>query len=291
MVDSTNSTGNVISGSKGNSSCGKGTVAKTRMEMAAEAIAYTKSIIPNAGNTEKGIRDSSGNSIARTNVARDNCSFYRTSECDDLNAYCDRNKMNLFAFMAAKAELAQGGNCDEHAAVTFEYLREKYPNEQISIVESVPNPPKDEHIFVVIGEPGGDPDKLVAVDAWQTEATPVKLKDHVCYRPELEGNGLVYQASTKYPEEAEKDNYMTKQSILDGTVGEVRNGEIVPPAGNPEDRKLRLKEDDRPKLDESKNSEQISNILDEKNNIDPTTKCYANYWPASASTHADINST
>ncbi len=146
---------------------------KERLEAAQEAINYAKEKLPyGAGNQMNALNATNYNSKYRMDVARDENLFIIPPKVEELEG------KNPAAFIAAKAELAKGGNCGEHAFVVYDYLRQKYPNEYIQVAQKE----GFNHAFVFIGDPSVEGDnQIVVVDAWPTEPTPVLWEDHFAY--------------------------------------------------------------------------------------------------------------
>lgn len=148
-------------------------VAKQRLDMAADGIAYAKQKLPHgAGNQMHALQDTGFNSYFRMQAARDESAFFIPPKVEGLA------QKSPASFLAAKAELAQGGNCGEHAWVVYDYLRRKYPDQKIQVAQKE----GFDHAFVIIGDPATDPpDQLVVADAWPTKPTPVLWEDHFAY--------------------------------------------------------------------------------------------------------------
>ncbi|WP_372400001.1 hypothetical protein ABMY26_34705 [Azospirillum sp. HJ39] len=146
---------------------------KDRLDAAQEAIAYAKNKLSyGAGNQKPSLDSSNFNSYFRMQVARDDGYFTTNPEIEKLKS------QSISSYIAAKAELAQGGNCGEHAFVVYDYLRKKFPDEYIQITQV-----KDfDHAFVMIGDPTKEgADKVVIADAWPTNPTPVLWEDHFAF--------------------------------------------------------------------------------------------------------------
>ena len=144
-----------------------------RLKAAQEAISYAKQKLPHgAGNQMTALEATNFNSYYRMQAARDDGAFNIPPAVKGLA------NDHEASFLAAKAELVQGGNCGEHAFVAYDYLRRKYPNEHIQIaqVEGF------DHAFVLIGDPAKDgAGEVVVADAWPTKPTPVLWEDHFAY--------------------------------------------------------------------------------------------------------------
>ena len=173
--------------------------AMLRLHAAQEAINYSKEILSfGAGNQRDALETTQFNSNYRLRAARYNHFFNIPQEVVDLA------EKNQEAFIAAKAELTQGGNCGEHAYVVYDYLRRKFPDEHIQISQ------KDglDHAFVIIGDPSTDSDQeLVVADSWPTDPTPVLWEDHFAYTSDKKK--LLKKAESK----GDSRNY--KQEMID----------------------------------------------------------------------------
>jgi len=167
--------------------------AMARLNAAEDAIKYAKGILDKgAGNQITALRDTNFNSFFRTQVVRQNNNFDIPPK---VAAIALLNPTAAAAFEAAKAELAQGGNCGEHARIVYDFLRFHLPpDEHIQIAQKE----GFDHAFVIIGDPA-DPNEadneLVVADAWPTgprdppttpetpptNPTPVLWEDHFAY--------------------------------------------------------------------------------------------------------------
>lgn len=88
---------------------------------------------------------------------------------------------NPEADIAAKADLAHGGNCGEHAWVAYHYLRLHAKGERIQVSQ------KDDldHAFVIIGDLKKEQDHDLAVsDPWPNNPTACLWEDHFAYTPD-----------------------------------------------------------------------------------------------------------
>ena len=147
-----------------------------RLEQAREAIAHTKSVMKfGAGNQTTAIRATNMKSNYRLALMRDQDAW----EID--RSVIGLARSNREALTAAKADLAAGGNCGEHAAVAFDYLRVIAIGERITkaSVKGL------DHAFVLMGDLAGDTDAdIVCSDPWPTEATATVWEDHFAFRAE-----------------------------------------------------------------------------------------------------------
>lgn len=150
--------------------------AMSRLAVAADAIAATKKAIQHQGNQVPALKATNMNSYARLRVMRDDrCWEFTTAESAQLAA------MNPEAMIAAKADLAHGGNCGEHAWVAYHYLRLKAGGEriQVSSKEGL------DHAFVLIGDLKKEKDNDIAVsDPWPNNPTACLWEDHFAYTPD-----------------------------------------------------------------------------------------------------------
>lgn len=145
----------------------------SRLAVARDAITATKKVMNfGAGNQEDALKISKMNSYFRLRVMRDNSCWEIAPEIYPLI------RANPEAYFAAKADLAHGGNCGEHAWVALHYLREHAAGETcaVSAKEGL------DHAFVLIGDMTKDTDAEVAVsDPWPTRATACLWEDHFAY--------------------------------------------------------------------------------------------------------------
>lgn len=152
--------------------------AMARISQAQDAIKHTKTVLEHgAGNQVDALQDTNFNSFWRLLVMRHSACWRFTSE--EAVDYASRYPE---ALTAAKADLAQGGNCGEHAAVAFDYLRANGGGETLNRVGH-----SMDHAFVLIGDldkEGGD--EIVACDPWPTKPTACLFEDHFCYTTDPE---------------------------------------------------------------------------------------------------------
>lgn len=221
-----NDTSNMDSTSVGCTNCGKGSESEVlpkkvvsdkamrRLQMAQEAIAYAKGILVHgAGNIEEQIRATNYNVVERREASRTYSCF---NEPPETRRFESDNEASEVAYMATMAELAGGGNCNEHAAVVFDYLRLNYPDEQIQMIA---DPDPADHVFVMIGDPiNGPHDELVIADAWTMKPTAVLWQDHINYGNNgqgLSGKSLEYGDPVNGANQANKDTRNYKQEMKD----------------------------------------------------------------------------
>lgn len=147
--------------------------AMSRLQVSADAIAATKQAIQHQGNQVVSLKATNMNSQYRLMVMRDpSCWEYTTPEAQQL-AY-----ENPEADLAAKADLAHGGNCGEHAWVAYHYLRLHAKGEHIQVSQQA----GFDHAFVLVGDLKNDTDQDIAVaDAWPNKPTACLWEDHFAY--------------------------------------------------------------------------------------------------------------
>lgn len=148
--------------------------AQSRLAVARQAITTTKAVMSfGAGNQVEALRATNLNSKHRLQVMRHDPFWELAPGIRALAA------ANPEALIAAKADLAHGGNCGEHAWVAYHYLREHAAGEHIQVSA------KDglDHAFVLIGDvQGSDKDADIAVaDPWPTRATACVWEDHFAF--------------------------------------------------------------------------------------------------------------
>ncbi len=151
--------------------------AMTRLNLAADAIAATKRAIQHQGNQVPALQATNLNSRARLQVMRTNAAWEYTPEAASLAA------KNKEADVAARADIAHGGNCGEHAWVAYHYLREHAAGETINRA----SPSYIDHAFVIIGDLKKDQDGDMAVaDAWVNKPVACLWEDHFSHGPREE---------------------------------------------------------------------------------------------------------
>lgn len=147
--------------------------AMKRIEKAREAINHTKSVLSfGAGNQYDALKSSNFNSYYRMSTMRD-------MECWEIDptvrALANKHPQ---ALTAAMADLAQGGNCGEHAQIAYDYLCASMPGEQISQCDKEGL----DHAFVIMGDTASEADNSLAVsDPWPTAATACLWEDHFAF--------------------------------------------------------------------------------------------------------------
>lgn len=152
------------------------TKAHGRLKLAANAIEATKKAIQHQGNQIPALKASNMNSFYRLLVMRDAldqpCWEYTTPEAAELA------NENPEADTAAKADLAGGGNCGEHAALAYHYLRLYAKGDKIQTAAKSGL----DHAFVIMGDLKGDTDQdLVVSDPWPNKPTACLWEDHFAY--------------------------------------------------------------------------------------------------------------
>ncbi len=150
--------------------------AMSRLTVAADAIAATKKAIPAQGNQVPALKSTQMNSYYRLQVMRDDsCWEFTTNESATLA------QQNPEAYEAAKADLAHGGNCGEHAWVAYHYLRLHAKGERIQYSATAGL----DHAFVIMGDLKNDKDNDLAVsDPWPNNPTACLWEDHFAYTPD-----------------------------------------------------------------------------------------------------------
>jgi hypothetical protein len=155
--------------------------AMTRIKHAADGIKQTKSVLSQgAGNQKEALEATKFNSYFRMAAMRD-------SECWNISSSVYQlARKHPEALTAAKADLAGGGNCGEHAAIAFDYLR-------TNTGEMVHMSSKEglDHAFVVVGNPDSDSDsELVICDPWPTAPTACLWEDHFAHTSDRDNLNL-----------------------------------------------------------------------------------------------------
>ncbi len=164
-------------------------LAARRLNQARDAINYTKATIPRAGNQTTALTAGNINPYFRLKVMRNQqppdmyghtypAPPYWNFTSDAARILAGNNPAD---YTKAKARLAHGGNCGEHADVAYSYLRVNAVGEKIAKCS------KDglDHAFVLIGDLRtwiGDSDSEIAVaDPWPTQAKATLWEDHFAY--------------------------------------------------------------------------------------------------------------
>jgi len=154
--------------------------AMTRLGHARKGIAHTKKVLKHGGgNQREALEATKFNSYFRMAAMRD-------PECWHIDpAIIPMARKYPEALVAAKADLAQGGNCGEHAMVAFDFLRMTASSEQVNRV-SVKGL---DHAFVLIGSIKKDDDaEITACDPWPTRPTACLWEDHFAHADKSEIN-------------------------------------------------------------------------------------------------------
>ncbi|MEQ9372546.1 MAG: DUF4157 domain-containing protein [Coleofasciculus chthonoplastes F3-SA18-01] len=172
---------------RGNSPPGKprkqvSSKAMGRLGKAEDAIKHTKSVfLYGAGNQTEALKATNFNSQFRLLVMRDDPQLLQAVGETSFWQLTDSVKpiaaANPEALTAAKADLAHGGNCGEHAQVAFDYLRVQ------AVGETLHRSAKQglDHAFVLMGVPTDSDADIVVADPWPTQATATTWEDHFAY--------------------------------------------------------------------------------------------------------------
>lgn len=148
-----------------------------RLQLAGDAIAATKRAIAHQGNQVPSLSATNMNSKYRLMAMRDPRAWEYTPEAQSLAT------QHREADAAAKADLAHGGNCGEHAWVAFHYLRQHGSGEPINRIK----PSYIDHAFVIIGDLKADKDNEMAVsDPWTNKPVACLWEDHFSHGPREE---------------------------------------------------------------------------------------------------------
>ena len=212
-----------------------------RLGQSRDAIAHTKSVLKfGGGNQKTALEASNFNSYFRMAAMRD-------PDCWIVSREAARwGRRYPEAMTAAKAGLAAGGNCGEHAAVAFDWLRTNHSSETLNRVAHTMD-----HAFVLIGDmktEGGD--EIVACDPWPTNPTACLFEDHFGYTTDPEklktsntmtgdyrdvraiiATGLRLSPKGEAYVAHKFDDERTKKEVKDGTT------RLPPSEENPEGRK------------------------------------------------------
>lgn len=147
-----------------------------RLGKAADAIAATKKAISHQGNQVPALKATNMNSYNRLRVMRDErCWEFTTNESRMLA------QQNFEAYTAAKADIAHGGNCGEHAWVAYHYLRLHAKGDPIQVSAKSGL----DHAFVIMGDLKNEKDNEMAVsDPWPNNPTACLWEDHFAFTPD-----------------------------------------------------------------------------------------------------------
>ncbi|MFK7927673.1 MAG: hypothetical protein AB8H79_05775 [Myxococcota bacterium] len=205
--------------------------AMTRLTYARAGIDHTKGVLPHgAGNQLEALRDTNFNSYFRMAAMRD-------MECWELDSsVADLADKNPEALTAAMAELAQGGNCGEHATIAYDFLRMQMGEDTVNMCDKSGL----DHAFLILGNVSSDSDSDLAVcDPWPTSPTSCLWEDHFAYdedrtklnvRSSVTGNtedvksaissGLRLSAKGEQMIQQAFDDKRTEEEIKSGTEGD-----------------------------------------------------------------------
>ncbi len=139
-----------------------------RLRLAAQTIRFVKRAVPEAGNQKDSIERTDGNSYKRLRVTRN------TNVATRVPALADLAASDHVASRAAVIACTGGGNCNEIAMMSFQYLKGRGVNHTITRAGSEGL----DHLFVLIGDLKHDkPSEIVVVDPWVTHPQPLLLTD------------------------------------------------------------------------------------------------------------------
>lgn len=150
-----------------------GAGAMRRVGLARAAIKHVKEVIAfGAGNQYEALKASNFNSYFRMAAMRDD-------ECWEMSASVRAVAAKYpQALTAAMGDLAQGGNCGEHAQMGFDYLRVTAGGDTINQCDKEGL----DHAFVIIGDIPAESDSSLAVcDPWPSAATACIWEDHFAH--------------------------------------------------------------------------------------------------------------
>ncbi len=145
-----------------------------RLKQAADAIEETDKVMAfGAGNQLEALQATNFNSYFRMAAMRDN-------DCWELHpSVISLARQYPEALTAAKADLAQGGNCGEYAMVAFDILRQRASGDVVNRCDSEGL----DHAYVILGDIAQEADhELVVADAWPTAPTACLWEDFFGYR-------------------------------------------------------------------------------------------------------------
>jgi hypothetical protein len=146
--------------------------AYARLSLAAEAIAATKRAIQHQGNQVPALKATNMNSEYRLEVMRDDRCWDYTPEAQAIAWE------NPEADAAARADLAHGGNCGEHATLAYHHLRHRAKGEHIQMCSRTGL----DHAFVILGDLKKEkPNQLAVSDPWPNNPTACLWEDHFAF--------------------------------------------------------------------------------------------------------------
>ncbi len=146
--------------------------AMARLQVSADAIAATKKAIQHQGNQVPSLKATNMNSQYRLRVMRDDSCWDYTDAAQQV-AYAHHE-----ADVAARADIAHGGNCGEHASLAFHYLRLNAKGQKITKAAKSGL----DHAFVIVGDLTADKDNELAVsDPWPNAPTACLWEDHFAF--------------------------------------------------------------------------------------------------------------
>ncbi|MBW1877236.1 MAG: DUF4157 domain-containing protein [Deltaproteobacteria bacterium] len=149
--------------------------AMARLGVAQAGIDHTKGVIENgAGNQAEALEATNFNSYFRMAAMRDpECWHIDSAVLPLARQYPD-------AMTAAKADLAGGGNCGEHAMIAFNYCMNNTKKDTVNRCDKEGL----DHAFVILGnlsEGAEEDSELVVSDPWPTKATACLWEDHFAH--------------------------------------------------------------------------------------------------------------
>ena len=144
-----------------------------RLAKARDGIEATKRVMAyGAGNQAEALELSQMNSMYRLLVMRTDHFWELSPDAQALAA------SNPEAEIAAKADIAHGGNCGEHAFVALDYLRLHCKGEHLAVSAKEGL----DHAFVLMGDLKKESDAdIVVSDPWPTRARACLWEDHFAF--------------------------------------------------------------------------------------------------------------
>jgi len=135
-----------------------------RFKLAAQAIRFARTAIPHAGNQRSHLQTTEGRSRSRMLLTQQIANHMSWDDTAGIVA-CTR-----------------GGNCGENAQLAAHYLASRDTSEPFGVYHV----PGLDHAFVLIGDPLTEPaNKVVVVDPWVVNPTPVLWEDYFAYHDSL----------------------------------------------------------------------------------------------------------
>jgi len=158
----------------------EGEVVPEKMTIANEAIRYAKRLVTHGPQNQQWARrdyGDEGDVNMRAMISLIDLTTFQDASGQRVQGdYNHRDWMRPRRVGAAVAATG-GGNCQDIAALTYNFLREKSKKEwTICFVVN----PSQKHAFATIGNPNQYPRSTIVADAWVRDAKAIPLSEHFC---------------------------------------------------------------------------------------------------------------